>query len=123
MILGLIPTSYRSWATACECLNPHEGGWLHVHGNVDTSSPSMESCDHDTSKDLKDVCSENMTSNKADNVIWHSWAKKVAVCISTLLQKRSDIENWTVFIRHIEHVKSYAPHVEHLVVDLECRPY
>ncbi|XP_066929581.1 tRNA wybutosine-synthesizing protein 2 homolog [Clytia hemisphaerica] len=29
---------------------------------------------------------------------------------------------WKVTLRHIEFVKSYAPHVDHLVFDIECRP-
>uniref|UniRef100_A0A8B9D696 TYW2 N-terminal domain-containing protein n=1 Tax=Anser cygnoides TaxID=8845 RepID=A0A8B9D696_ANSCY len=29
---------------------------------------------------------------------------------------------WRTSILHIEAVKSYAPHVHHIVLDLECRP-
>jgi hypothetical protein len=29
---------------------------------------------------------------------------------------------WDVQIRHLERVKSYAPHVRHVVLDVECRP-
>jgi tRNA G37 N-methylase Trm5 len=25
-------------------------------------------------------------------------------------------------VRHVEHVKTFAPHVWHIVVDVECRP-
>lgn len=31
-------------------------------------------------------------------------------------------QDWTVSVLHIERVKSYAPHVYHVVLDLECRP-
>ena len=68
------------------------------------------------------------TRNKA----WSVWAEYVAYKIYTLLcnsvpsetavEDRSDIDkNWVVTIQHIEHVKSYAPHIHHIVVDLECR--
>ena len=68
------------------------------------------------------------TRNKA----WSIWAEYVAYRIYTLLcnsvpsetamEDRSDInKNWVVTIQHIEHVKSYAPHIHHIVVDLECR--
>ena len=68
------------------------------------------------------------TRNKALSV----WAEYVANSISTLLcnslhsetamEDRSDIDkNWVVTIQHIEHVKSYAPHIHHIVADLECR--
>ncbi len=30
--------------------------------------------------------------------------------------------NWRVLIRHVERVKWYAPHMRHLVLDVECRP-
>ena len=30
--------------------------------------------------------------------------------------------DWSVCLRHIELVKSYAPHVDHVVFDVECRP-
>uniref|UniRef100_A0A8C2YYC0 tRNA(Phe) (4-demethylwyosine(37)-C(7)) aminocarboxypropyltransferase n=1 Tax=Cyclopterus lumpus TaxID=8103 RepID=A0A8C2YYC0_CYCLU len=44
--------------------------------------------------------------------------------------KRADREAWQDITgarwrtnnRHVEHVKSYAPHVHHVVLDLECRP-
>ena len=66
------------------------------------------------------------------NEAWSVWAEYVANSISTLLcnslhsetamEDRSDIDqNWVVTIQHIEHVKSYAPHIHHIVVDLECR--
>lgn len=29
---------------------------------------------------------------------------------------------WRVLIRHVERVKWYAPHIRHLVLDVECRP-
>ena len=68
------------------------------------------------------------TRNKA----WSVWAEYVANSIYTLLcnsipsetatEERTDIDkNWVVTIQHIEHVKSYAPHIHHIVVDLECR--
>lgn len=30
--------------------------------------------------------------------------------------------SWRVLIRHVERVKWYAPHIRHIVLDVECRP-
>ena len=29
---------------------------------------------------------------------------------------------WTCRVVHVEHVKSFAPHVDHMVIDVECAP-
>lgn len=38
------------------------------------------------------------------------------------LSLSSPTAEWSVCLRHIELVKSYAPHVDHVVFDVECRP-
>ena len=53
---------------------------------------------------------------------WLDWAAYVADRVQSLLAECNGGTRWTVVVRHLEHVKSYAPHVDHLVVDLECRP-
>jgi len=52
---------------------------------------------------------------------WCDWADTVCQTLRGHLSgmMRSD---WSVSLRHIEHVKSYAPHVDHVVADIECRP-
>uniref|UniRef100_A0A673GJA8 TYW2 N-terminal domain-containing protein n=1 Tax=Sinocyclocheilus rhinocerous TaxID=307959 RepID=A0A673GJA8_9TELE len=30
---------------------------------------------------------------------------------------------WKTNIKHIEHVKTYIPHISHVVLDLECKPF
>lgn len=51
-----------------------------------------------------------------------SWAFQVA---HKILNLANEIKGgrWTAKILHIEKVKSYAPHVDHVVVDLEVRLY
>ncbi|XP_069134103.1 tRNA wybutosine-synthesizing protein 2 homolog [Argopecten irradians] len=77
---------------------------------------------------LKRTCSRNIKNNQfSANEIsrrdWRFWAEDVAQKISRLCTEvRDDKYLWTVDIQHIEHVKSYAPHINHLVLDLECRP-
>lgn len=52
---------------------------------------------------------------------WHAWADTAC---DTLRCHLSDMQrcDWSVSVIHIEHVKSYAPHIDHIVVDIECRP-
>lgn len=53
---------------------------------------------------------------------WLVWASIVADRMQELLAQCNAGTGWKVMVRHLEHVKSYGPHVDHLVVDLECRP-
>lgn len=52
---------------------------------------------------------------------WQMWAIETREKIKELLQTAHG-KSWLLNILHIEHVKSYAPHVDHVVLDLECRP-
>ncbi|XP_049683537.1 tRNA wybutosine-synthesizing protein 2 homolog isoform X3 [Accipiter gentilis] len=52
---------------------------------------------------------------------WQRWAEATAAQIRGLLVELHG-QPWRTSILHIEAVKSYAPHVHHLVLDLECRP-
>ena len=105
-MLGLIPSSEEGWATAAACLKPDTGGWLHVHGNVTTSHGGNSSC-------------------KMKQSSWLCWSNSVAVRIKTILDSlyKEDNGGWSVTVGHVEHVKSYAPHVDHIVTDIECRPF
>ena len=53
---------------------------------------------------------------------WTHWANDAARSIQRLLRELHDGKDWSVRVIHIEHVKSYAPHVDHVVVDMVCRP-
>eukprot|EP00794_Sanderia_malayensis_P016952 gene16952-18659_t len=194
--LGLIPSSESSWSTACACLKPRSGGWLHIHANVN----SLEKCvkgesncssgdshqsyigEHPACSETRlpselynkeagaegkvtcdvcsniagDVCDEkpgtkrssglceifqedkdaeeiktsktiernNSAKNRRD--YWKKWAEHKALTIRGLLEKIHKNDNvdrgWRCNVKHIEHVKSYAPHIDHIVVDMECRP-
>jgi tRNA wybutosine-synthesizing protein 2 len=53
---------------------------------------------------------------------WTGWADDVSQKIHELMCSTHPNTNWKIITSHIEHVKSYAPHVDHVVLDLECRP-
>lgn len=90
--LGLIPTSSMSYEIACKSLKQDTGGILHIHGNVRTT-------DQDKCRDWQDWC--DTTRNE----------------IQTILGK-----GWNTEQMHLEPVKSFAPKVHHLVLDLKCKP-
>lgn len=99
--LGLIPSSELSWPTACNALRVHTGGYLHIHGNVD----------------IKETCKS--TKLKPD---WIEWSEYTRNRINQLLDERDSSVKWSVSVEHIEYVKSYGPRVDHLVLDVLCRP-
>lgn len=93
--LGLIPSSESSWIVACKALKKDTGGRLHIHGNVDI----------------------------IDKESHKNWADTTQNRIKELLKSINNNQDWNVHIEHIEYVKSYAPRVDHLVVDLLCKPH
>lgn len=57
----------------------------------------------------------------AAKLAWRQWSEtacKTLRCHLSDMQRR----DWSVSVLHIEYVKSYAPHIDHIVVDVECRP-
>nr|XP_046262943.1 tRNA wybutosine-synthesizing protein 2 homolog [Scatophagus argus] len=113
--LGLIPSSEEGWPVACRLLKRTTGGVLHIHQNVSSPLPDMAAIPA-----IDDV-PERISGKAADREVWQAWADDTANRITSLLK---DITGalWITNIQHIEHVKSYAPHVHHIVLDLECRP-
>ena len=95
--LGLIPQSDISWKTACQALKP-TGGVLHIHGNVETKKGE----------------------NKREKM--DAWARNTGEAIRENLKEVKPTWDWRTEVLHIECVKSYAPRVFHLVLDLKCKP-
>ena len=90
VLLGLIPTSEKSWGVAIAALRP-EGGMLHVHANVKQAKT------------------------------WE-WAQRCAARLTELSAARSTGPPLCCVVQHVERVKSYAPRVDHVVVDVACYP-
>lgn len=122
MNVGLIPSSEEGWLTACTALKHSTGGWLHIHGNVTTKASTDCS---DIVKKHFEMYSHLLSSKCLRNVSVTNWISYVISEVSTMLQQSemSTSQTWLVEARHVEHVKSYAPHISHLVLDLECRPH
>uniref|UniRef100_A0A1A7XKZ7 tRNA wybutosine-synthesizing protein 2 homolog n=2 Tax=Iconisemion striatum TaxID=60296 RepID=A0A1A7XKZ7_9TELE len=109
--LGLIPSSEDGWPIACRLLRKKTGGILHIHQNV--TQPLQNPADNDAA--------EGVSAKKTDREVWQTWAKDTANQVASLFK---DVTGalWVTNIQHIEPVKSYAPRVHHIVLDLECRP-
>ncbi len=120
MNLGLIPSSEEGWPVACRLLKRDTGGMLHIHQNV-TTPFRHEPLEH-SSIDVEKGSSMEQSSLRIqrDMQAATAWASETARHICTLL---SDItgSKWKTNIKHIEHVKTYAPHISHVVLDLECK--
>jgi tRNA wybutosine-synthesizing protein 5 len=90
--LGLLPSSEDGWPLAIRALKP-QGGWMHVHANV-----------RDTSMD--------------------QWQAGLLNSLTEISRSSEHAEKtqWVFSIHHVEVVKSYAPHVNHIVADVHCGP-
>lgn len=89
--LGLLPSSQQSWDNACRALDLWQGGWLHVHENVDVR------------------CIEE----KKDEIIRELTYFRAQVYTQQGISQAPVLE-----CDHVEHVKTYAPGVMHCVFDI-----
>jgi tRNA wybutosine-synthesizing protein 2 len=89
------------------------------HGSENTSDSWRHSCSGSGTHDGKYSRESEKTTTKAK---WREWSAEVSTNIRLILERIHTPQQWRTNILHIEHVKSYAPHVDHLVLDLECRP-
>ena len=116
--LGLLPTAEMSYKTACLALQPKKGGILHIHENVRTEK-SVEMVEHFSN------ISESSTFH-CDNPSWRSWCNVTANSLANIFQEicsNSELKRcWTFELIHLERVKSFSPHVDHLVLDIKCVP-
>ena len=98
VMLGLIPSSEAAWPLAVAALKD-TGGWLHVHMNVSAVKSEREAFVTKLLRTLEALARRRDTGHtETENVAW------VARC------------------EHIERVKSYAPRVDHIVVDVFLGP-
>nr|XP_044599689.1 tRNA wybutosine-synthesizing protein 2 homolog [Equus asinus] len=136
--LGLIPSSEEGWPIACQVLRQDTGGILHIHQNVESfpgknlQSPGSSEMEkevwpypqHIITKQWKNGASRDSRRkilSAATKPEWQRWAESAENRIASLLQQMHG-KPWKTEILHIQLVKSYAPHVDHIVLDLECRP-
>jgi len=112
--LGLLPNARISYETACLALKSALGGILHIHGNVRTEKfpPDAISYFHPWTIGPSFECK---------NSWWKAWCFETAQEVLEILARVYE-EKWHLTLEHLVCVKSFAPHVDHLVLDLHCRP-
>ncbi|NXC90003.1 TYW2 protein, partial [Cercotrichas coryphoeus] len=132
--LGLIPSSEQGWPVACRVLRKDTGGVLHIHHNVE-SPPALappQSAVLRAERGSAEAASPGAEAQQPEHggeaapgarlrPEWQQWAEGTAARIRALLAELHG-RPWRASVLHVEPVKSYAPHVHHLVLDLECRP-
>ncbi|KPP64262.1 tRNA wybutosine-synthesizing protein 2-like, partial [Scleropages formosus] len=121
--LGLIPSSEEGWPVACRLLKRATGGVLHIHQNVSSSPRGFRSDGrpHETRCAAGAERGAEEEAPQRGREAWTKWAEGAACSVAALLAEIHGTP-WTTKILHVECVKSYAPHIHHLVLDLECRP-
>lgn len=125
--LGLVPTSSASWLAACKALRSDGSGWLHIHENIDSGPNSVGICTCQSSNSV-DSCTcivrrkykGTINPNKA--ILWCAFIARTLDTLAEHFRSFSKSGLWTVQLKHVEHVKSYAPHVDHVVLDVLCKP-
>lgn len=110
--LGLIPSSQMSYLTALKALKRNVGGILHIHGNVDRrKSNSKVPKANNVVKDERFNCKYQE---------WENWALETCDIMSKHLESMRSPGSWSFELMEMICVKSYAPKVDHLVLDLKC---
>jgi tRNA wybutosine-synthesizing protein 2 len=95
---GLLPSSKGCWETAVFLLDPHLGGWIHIHENI-------------ASQDI---------AQKSEEILCEIRVLSKNLC---LLREESNTPcNSQVLLEHVERVKTYAPGVIHCVLDIRIVP-
>ncbi|KAJ9090098.1 S-adenosylmethionine-dependent methyltransferase [Entomophthora muscae] len=90
--LGLIPSSIQGYPLAVQAIDETTGGFLHIHENVNDDSI------------------EKLKAEVIDKIY-------------NLFQELRPEREWSVTPQtHVEVVKSYGPHIYHVVFDLFCHP-
>jgi len=117
--LGLIPSSKISYRTAVEALKKDTGGLLLIHGNV----RSQRFHTFEVESFMKTTPFKMSCDIAIDNPSWLQWVYETAKEIWDLLEAvRGDDQKWQLRVNHLEKVKQFSPHVDHLVLDLNCLP-
>lgn len=136
----MIPDSEGFWKTACESLIP-SGGILYIHQNVTSDVPNRNKSNTCLQCQVLLEQLKIFNSNKCFTVIQSppsvyaednasiNWKKiewfKFSLHISHVLI--GHLENiyctkWKVTVREYYKVKSYAPHIDHIVYSAYCYP-
>ena len=68
---------------------------------------------------------EYLSRSQLREQVQRRWEEYIVERIGELLEEGNPLgggQGWRVWVRGVVRVKSYAPFVDHLVADVECRP-
>ncbi len=120
--LGLIPTAESSYSAAVAALRQDAGGVLHIHGNVKWEQEQQQEGEMETEALSTTVRQGPEFSCKHPE--WRAWALETAERIRSLWEEckkdSSSSPEAKVTMLLVTKIKSYAPRVDHLVLDLKC---
>ena len=104
-------------------LEPNKYNQSHLEDDFNTDHVEAEKDDLNIDRIIveKHKCFAISARNKERYSKWLHWCEKVSPVIQQLLREVHG-GVWQTRILHVEHVKSYAPHVDHIVLDLKCLP-
>ena len=116
--------------------HPHERSTLEQHArssrgqvlttadpNSHTDRQSHQMCtDDDNEGDERDVTATSLSRSTRAKQLWLTAAQRTADSIRHTLETLHAQRRWQVVVLHVERVKSYAPHIDHVVFDLHCVP-
>ena len=98
--MGLIPTSLDYLEVGCRALDVNSNKRiLHIHHNVSHFGVKTKS---------------------KINEIWEEWAQEVAKRVQLIMTEIHSHIHWVIEVLEINKVKTYAPYIDHLVLDLKC---
>jgi len=121
--LGLIPSSEISYETAVRALKQSTGGWLHIHGTInrfkDLDSGGRSRILNELREKSGDISFGENYKSKFSAVTF--WAMETAFRILEIAKQRRLSENVEVIIDSVHKVKSYAPKIDHVVLDLRIK--
>ncbi|XP_075675745.1 tRNA wybutosine-synthesizing protein 2 homolog [Dermatophagoides pteronyssinus] len=104
--MGLIPTSLESLEIGCQALDlsSEKDLFMHIHENLSY----FEQIKQQSNGENKPQIIEEQRKK---------WATNICEQISTILEKLSNIQ-FNVTYNQITRIKRYAPHIDHMVVDV-----
>ena len=116
--LGLIPAAEMSYPAACAALKRDTGGVLHIHHNVKRGDDFGQRLESFTGRISE---GEDFRCKHEDWRLWsYATAGKIAAISESMSDRGEIMSGWTVTLLRLTRVKSYAPRVDHLVLDLRC---
>lgn len=117
--LGLIPSSSAGYKSAVRALKCNTGGVLHIHGNIRTrrATESKVTRFDEIKRCFAWITAIEVNLNRPNQPDWMDWCFETTKEIASLLDTKL---KWKLRLLHLEHVKTFAPFVDHVVLDLHC---